>query len=57
MAALFIVKGPGIPRGKVIGAFENVDIYPLIAELLGLRPAPNLDGRSRRLLRLINRAR
>ena len=56
MHALFIVKGPGIPRGRVIGAFENVDIYPFITELLGLRPAPNLDGKSRRLLRLINRA-
>lgn len=57
MHALFVVKGPGIPRGKVIGVFENVDIYPFITEILGLRPAPNLDGRSRRLLRLINRGR
>lgn len=57
MRALFIVKGPGIPRGKVIGGFENVDIYPFITEILGLRPAANLDGTSRRLLRLINRAR
>ena len=57
MHALFVVKGPGIPRGRVIGAFENVDIYPFITELLGLRPAGNLDGKSRRLLRLINRGR
>ena len=57
MHALFIAKGPGIPRGRVIGAFENVDIYPFITELLGLRSAGQLDGKSRRLLRLINRGR
>ena len=54
MHALFIARGPAIPRGRVIGAFENVDVYPFITELLGLRPAPNLDGKPWRLRRLID---
>ena len=57
MHALFVVKGPAIPRGKVIGAFPNVDIYPFITEILGLRPASNLDGKRGRLRRLISRSR
>lgn len=57
MHALFVAKGPGIPGGRVIGAFENVDIYPFITEILGLRPAATLDGRRGRLRRLIDRSR
>jgi len=55
MHALFVASGPGIPAGKVIPSFENVDIYPYIAELLGLKPAPDIDGKPGRLMRLIQR--
>ncbi len=57
MHALFVVRGPGVPHGKAIGNFENVDIYPYIAELLGLRPATGIDGRRGRLSSLIKAAR
>lgn len=46
MQAIFLVKGPGIPPGLVIPAIQNVDVYPLLAELLGLVPAAGIDGRS-----------
>lgn len=53
MHALFVASGPGIPAGKVIPTFENVDIYPWITELLGLKPARGIDGKQKRLAKLI----
>ncbi len=55
MHAIFVTSGPGVPAGKVIPSFENVDVYPYIAELLGLTPAPGIDGRRGRLKALIGR--
>ena len=57
MAALFVARGPGIPAGREIGAFENVDIYPWLTELLGLKPAPGIDGKPGRLANVIRAAR
>ncbi|MEK7402189.1 MAG: ectonucleotide pyrophosphatase/phosphodiesterase [Gemmatimonadota bacterium] len=53
MHAIFVASGPGIPAGKVIPTFENVDVYPWIAELLGLKPARGIDGKPGRLAGLI----
>jgi predicted AlkP superfamily pyrophosphatase or phosphodiesterase len=45
MAALFVAHGPAFKRGFVErAAFENVDVYPLLADVLGVAPRPN-DGR------------
>jgi predicted AlkP superfamily pyrophosphatase or phosphodiesterase len=49
MHGIFIVQGPGIPRGVRIPAFDNVDIYPFLTELLGLRAAQPIDGAAGRL--------
>ena len=43
MRATFIAAGPDFRRGVRIGAFDNVDVYPLLARLLGLAPGSN-DG-------------
>ncbi|MBX9929432.1 MAG: ectonucleotide pyrophosphatase/phosphodiesterase [Gemmatimonadaceae bacterium] len=43
MGALFVAAGPDFPRGRVVPPFENVNVYPLLADLLGIRPAPS-DG-------------
>jgi len=43
MRALFIARGPDFKSGATIGEFPNVDIYDLLARLLGVTPAPN-DG-------------
>jgi predicted AlkP superfamily pyrophosphatase or phosphodiesterase len=45
MHATFVVAGPGIRRGATIGTVANIDVYPFMAELLGLRPAAGIDGR------------
>ncbi len=44
MGAIFLAKGPGIVPGQRIGAFEAVNVYPWLAHILGLDPAP-VDGR------------
>ncbi len=43
MAAIFIATGPEIARGKRLQTFDNVDVYPLIAYLIGMEPLP-YDG-------------
>ena len=43
MRATFIATGPAFARGRVIAPFENVDVYPMLARLLGLTPQPG-DG-------------
>lgn len=43
MGALFIANGPAFQNGLVIPPFPNVDVYPLMAKLLGVTPLAN-DG-------------
>jgi hypothetical protein len=57
MHAIFVASGPKIPAGKVIPTFENIEIYPWLTELLGLRPASGIDGRRGVLADLIRNAR
>ena len=44
MHALFIASGPSFVSGKQIDPFENVNIYPLICEILNIKPHPDIDG-------------
>jgi len=44
MGGIFLAWGPGIEGGQVIPGFEAVHVYPLLAHVLGLDPAP-VDGR------------
>ncbi len=43
MRALFIALGPDIQPKSTLEPFENVNVYPLVANLLGLN-APKVDG-------------
>ena len=45
MRAFFLVTGPGIREGLLLEEVHNVDVYPLMAELLQLRAASAIDGR------------
>ena len=49
MRAIFIANGPSFRSGVELPAFDNVDVYPLLAGLLGLDPAPG-DGDGATLL-------
>jgi predicted AlkP superfamily pyrophosphatase or phosphodiesterase len=44
MQALFVAEGPDIRPGITVAPFENVNLYPLIAKILGLQIGP-IDGR------------
>jgi alkaline phosphatase D len=44
MHALFVAEGPDIRPGVTVPPFDNVDLYPLIAKILGLQIGP-IDGR------------
>jgi predicted AlkP superfamily pyrophosphatase or phosphodiesterase len=43
MRAIFVAHGPAFRRGVLLEPFENIQIYNLMAGILGLKPAPN-DG-------------
>ena len=43
MRALFVAHGPAFRHGMVVPEFDNVDVYPLLAHILGIKPAPS-DG-------------
>jgi predicted AlkP superfamily pyrophosphatase or phosphodiesterase len=39
MRALFLARGPAFRKGAVVEPFQNIHLYPLLARLLGLKPA------------------
>jgi alkaline phosphatase D len=43
MKATFFAAGPDIAHGRTVAPFENVNLYPWLAHLLGLQ-APKSDG-------------
>ncbi len=43
MAAFFLAEGPSFRRGYEAPAFDNIDVYSLLAKVMGLKPRPN-DG-------------
>jgi alkaline phosphatase D len=43
MKASFFAAGPDIVEGKTVAPFDNVNLYPWLAHLLGLNP-PKSDG-------------
>lgn len=44
MGAVFYAWGPAFKQGQTISAFENVNVYPLIAQILGLKIDQPIDG-------------
>jgi predicted AlkP superfamily pyrophosphatase or phosphodiesterase len=56
MRAVFIAHGEAIKKGKVVDAFENVQVYDLMCAILGLKPAPN-DGNMDAARAVLNNSR
>lgn len=46
MQALFLAAGPAFKSGVKTPLTDNVDVYPLLARLLGLEPRPNDGGQT-----------
>lgn len=49
MRAIFIAHGPSFAESVRLPAFDNVDVYPLLARLLGVQPVEH-DGNAETLL-------
>lgn len=45
MGAIFYAAGPRIQSGQVISPFENIHVYPFLAELLHLQITEPIDGK------------
>jgi predicted AlkP superfamily pyrophosphatase or phosphodiesterase len=43
MRGIFIARGPAFNHGQTIDHFQNIHIYPLLAKILDIKPAPH-DG-------------
>jgi predicted AlkP superfamily pyrophosphatase or phosphodiesterase len=54
MATLFIASGPAFRPGVRLPTFDNVDVYSLLARLVGVTPHPN-DGDPAMLLIALHR--
>ena len=44
MRALFLAWGPSVRRGATVATFDNVDVYSLLARMIGVAPVKG-DGR------------
>jgi alkaline phosphatase D len=53
MRGIFIAVGPDIRPGSTLQPFENVNVYPLVAKILGLN-APKVDGSLNVLSKVLN---
>jgi predicted AlkP superfamily pyrophosphatase or phosphodiesterase len=53
MHATFFAWGPAFKSNIKIPAFENVNVYPLIAQILGLNISEKIDGEKRVLKKIL----
>lgn len=42
----YFMHGPEFKEHQTIGNFENVNVYPLIAKMLGLSITEKIDGKA-----------
>lgn len=54
MHGIFYANGPQIKSGMIINSFDNIHIYPLICEILGLPIPENIDGKLEFLKPILN---
>lgn len=50
MHATFVAMGPAFKQGTQIGPVKNLDIYPVVAQVLGLELLSDIDGTGASLL-------
>jgi arylsulfatase A-like enzyme len=47
MRTLLVLRGPGVPQGiRHEGIAQSIDIFPTLAELAGILPLPQFEGKS-----------
>ncbi len=55
MHATFYAWGPQIKTGKTIRSFENIHVYPLVCQLLGLTYTDPIDGNPKVLKKIVSK--
>jgi predicted AlkP superfamily pyrophosphatase or phosphodiesterase len=55
MHAIFLASGPRLPSAKTIGEINNVEVYPMMMEILGLPLPDNINPEGNRLLPLLTK--
>lgn len=45
MHGIFFAEGPAFKQGVQIKAFENIHIYPMVTQILGLKNTPKVSGK------------
>jgi predicted AlkP superfamily pyrophosphatase or phosphodiesterase len=55
MAALFLANGPAIAPAGTLPPFDNVDVAPLLRDLLGMPQATDGDGSDRVFRQVLRR--
>lgn len=53
MKATFMAWGPAFKSHRTIGEFENVNVYPVVADILGLKIRQPVDGKLKVLKQII----
>lgn len=53
MKATFLAWGPEFKNNLVVDEFSNVNVYPLVAEILGLKLENKIDGRRKILKKIL----
>jgi len=54
MHGIFVAAGPAFRQGVTVPAFENVHVYDILANILGVTPAKN-DGSERVARRVLKK--
>jgi len=54
MHGFFVASGPDIKAGLSLGSVNNIDIYPLMTSILGLKAPEAVDGDASKLARVLN---
>src|SRR5690606_20986364 len=53
MQTIFYAWGPAFKNGLKISSFENIHVYPLVTQVLGLKHANKIDGKKRVLKKIL----
>ncbi len=49
MHGIFVAMGPNFKTGYRTGTLRNIDIYPLLCKIMGIKPRQNIDGKLERI--------
>lgn len=53
MQAIFFAEGPSFKKNYIIPKINNIDIYPLIAHILNIKPYHGIDGKLENIINIL----